>query len=60
VQRSKLRIETRKWMAEIARPKKYGPKVQVESQNRTLAMGIPADATAEAAALAYEKLVKGE
>jgi hypothetical protein len=56
----RVRIDTRirligKWNA-----KSYGDKVQVESQNRTLNMGIPADATAEAAALAYEKLVKGE
>jgi hypothetical protein len=56
----RLQIETRLKLLAKWDPKRYGDKVQVESQNRTLAMGIPADATAEAAALAYEKLVKGE
>ena len=30
VQRSKLRIDTRKWLASKLRPKKYGDKVQTE------------------------------
>lgn len=33
VQRSKLRIDTRKWMAGKMRPKKYGDKLEVEQTN---------------------------
>lgn len=33
VQRSKLRIDTRKWMAGKLRPKKYGDKLEVEQRN---------------------------
>ena len=33
IQRSKLRIDTRKWMAGKMRPKKYGDKLEVEQTN---------------------------
>lgn len=33
VQRSRLRIDTRKWMAGKMRPKKYGDKLEVEQRN---------------------------
>jgi hypothetical protein len=49
-----------KWEASRRASKDFGDKVQVESQTRNLNMGIPPDATAEAAAQAYERLVKGE
>lgn len=32
VQRSKLRLETRRWIAEKLRPKKYGPKVELAGE----------------------------
>jgi hypothetical protein len=56
----RLQIETRLKLLAKWDPKRYGDKVQVESQNRTLAMGIPADATPEQAAEWYSKLMKGE
>lgn len=34
VQRSRLRIDTRKWMAGKLRPKKYGDKLEVEGNIR--------------------------
>ena len=33
IQRSRLRIDTRKWMAGKLRPKKYGDKLEVEQTN---------------------------
>lgn len=33
IQRSKLRIDTRKWMAGKLRPKRYGDKLEVEQTN---------------------------
>lgn len=42
VMSAKLRIETRKWIAERMRPTKYGTKVQVEQQgNIVFQLGVP-------------------
>jgi len=36
VQRSRLRVDTRKWFASKLKPKKYGEKVQTENLNRNI------------------------
>ena len=41
IQRSKLRIETRRWMAGKLRPKKYGEKIELE-QNHHFDDGVAA------------------
>lgn len=41
VQRSRLMIETRKWMAMKLKPKKYGDKLDVEVQNRIITVEVP-------------------
>lgn len=44
IQRSKLRIDTRKWMAGKLRPKKYGEKIDVEhSGDMTLNITVGGD-----------------
>lgn len=40
VQRSKLRIDTRKWMAGKLRPKKYGDKIDLTSEGGALQVNI--------------------
>lgn len=39
IQRAKLRIDTRKWMAGKLRPKVYGDKIDVTSGNKPMSFG---------------------
>lgn len=48
VQRSKLRVDARKWVAAKLKPKKYGDKIDVTSGNEPVKM----DETAVAARIA--------
>lgn len=41
VQRDRLRIETRKWIASKLKPKKYGEKLDVTNTNRTIIVEAP-------------------
>lgn len=41
--RSKLRVETRKWIASKLKPKKYGEKLDVTNTNRTIIVETPTD-----------------
>lgn len=41
--RSKLRVETRKWIASKLKPKKYGDKLDVTSTSRTIIVEAPED-----------------
>lgn len=43
VQRDRLRIETRKWIASKLKPKKYGEKLDVTNTNRTIIVEAPED-----------------
>lgn len=40
VQRSRLMIETRKWLAMKLKPKKYGDKLDIEMQNKIITVEI--------------------
>jgi hypothetical protein len=40
IQRSKLRVDTRKWMAGKMRPKKYGDKIEEKDQGVDLAQAL--------------------
>jgi len=50
IQRSKLRVETRRWIAEKLKPKKYGAKIDVTTGGDKIVPDI-GDAAARAAAL---------
>lgn len=41
VQRDRLRIETRKWLASKLKPKKYGDKLDVTTHNKTIIVEHP-------------------
>lgn len=46
VQRSRLRVDSRKWLAGKLRPKKYGDKIETEhtgGQTFTVVTGVPRD-----------------
>ena len=63
VQRSKLRVDARKWMAGKLAPKKYGEKTLIGSDPENplpAAVTIHATATPEEAAAAYHKMVTGK
>lgn len=53
VQRSKLRIEQRRWHAAKLKPKKYGEKLDLTSDNKPLGEGM-VDASTKIAALLEE------
>jgi hypothetical protein len=57
VQRSKLRIETRRWMAGKLNPKKYGEKVEVETTGQIEHKVMPSDPVE--AGRAYQDRLKG-
>lgn len=63
VQRTRLRLDTRKWMAAKLQPRKYGDKQLIGSDpENPLPAGttILATATPEEAADAYRKLITGQ
>ena len=43
VQRDRLRVESRKWIASKLKPKKYGDKLDVTNTNRTIIVEAPTD-----------------
>jgi hypothetical protein len=47
IQRSKLRIETRKWNLSKMNPKKYGDKIDVTTNNESLNVGVAQLSTEE-------------
>lgn len=48
IARSRLRVDTRKWIASKLKPKKYGEKLEVESTVTTFAVEVPAQAATAA------------
>ena len=59
VQRSKLRVDARKWIAAKLKPKKYGDKIDVTSAGESVAMDSTAIAV-RAAALVKSALARDE
>lgn len=43
IQRSKLRVDTRKWAASKLKPKKYGDKIQTEHSGGITVVGVKDD-----------------
>lgn len=60
IARSKLRIETRRWIAEKLRPKKYGNKIDITSGDEPIQPDLSNAAAQVAALLAVARERKGE
>ena len=58
IQRSRLRIETRKWLASKLKPKKYGDKITTEHTGAVGLIPIEPGADPAAASEAYRQMIQ--